>query len=141
MVNGAVMFADGQRVRIGESGRNVRVVSASPPWSARLEWDGVEFDVELFQRDATVVRAVDRSFDDATPLSPTSSGTDTPRREPAPATEPAGARPPAAEPANEPEPEPEPDPQGEPEPTEPESPPDSPSPPDPQPQPSDPESL
>jgi hypothetical protein len=142
MVNGAVMFSDGQRVKIGESGRNVKVVSISAPWSARLEWQGVEFDVELFQRDSAVVRTSHASSEPSV-LTPA------PERRPAPAppSAPPAASPPSASPAApppaepasdpEPEPEPEPEPDPEPEPTEPASP----SNPEPTPEPSDPEST
>ena len=34
----------------GEGKRGIRVVSTSAPWSARVEWKEVEFDVELFKR-------------------------------------------------------------------------------------------
>ena len=97
MVNGSVLFADGQRVRMGESGRGVKVVSLSVPWSAKVEWEGIEFDVELFQRDSTIRPA---SHSDITPLTPAPI-----RDEPKPeSVSPPVPAAPGAEPAGEPEP-------------------------------------
>ena len=103
MVNGSVLFADGQRVKTGESGRGVKVVSLSVPWSAKLEWDGVEFDVELFQRDSTIRPA---SHSEITPLTPAPSAAE-PKPVPVPSPVPAA---PGAEPASDPEPLPPSDP-------------------------------
>lgn len=150
MINGAVWFSDGQRLATGESGRGVEVVSIDPPWGAKVRWQGAEFDVSLFARDAVVNRSNDRSNGggsqpsatgslDITPssLAPLSPPTAlTPQPEPAqvapllPTAPPAG-EPPPAEPTpqppptqSEPVPAPEPTPQepDDPEPTnEPES--------------------
>lgn len=57
MINGAVWFADGQRIEPGKDGRGVTVVSLNAPWSARILWQGVEFDVGLFERDSVVYRS------------------------------------------------------------------------------------
>lgn len=138
MVNGAVLFSDGQRIKVGESGRNVKVISVAPPWSATLQWEGVEFVVELFQRDSAIVRPASHSSDDAVPLTPPPPSTP-----PASPAEPA-SRPPAAppEPAPQPEPEPEPEPDPEPEPEpEPQGEPEPPASPDPQPEPPAPETT
>ena len=131
MVNGAVLFADGQRVKVGESGRGVKVVGVTPPWSARLEYQGVEFDVELFQRDSSVVRPASHSLTEPTQLTPSTDPVAPPAK-----TEPAGEAKPATtppasgpSPTPEPQPEPEPEPQGEPEPSAaPSAPPESPDP-------------
>lgn len=149
MVNGAVLFSDGQRVKLGESGRGVKVVSMSAPWSARIEWEGVEFDVDLFQRDSTVLRT-SHSTTEPTPLTPP------PAPKPEADSKPASAppEPPASsggEPQPQPEPQPDPQPEPEPEPQPdpnspdpnapaPDAPPSPPSNPEPTPEPSAPES-
>jgi hypothetical protein len=138
MVNGAVLFSDGQRIKVGESGRNVKVVSVAPPWSATLQWEGVEFVVELFQRDSAIVRPASHASDDVVPLTPPPPST--PPASPAePASRPPTA-PPEPAPQPEPEPEPEPDPEPEPEP-EPQGEPEPPASPDPQPEPPAPETT
>lgn len=51
MVNGKVWFSDGQRLGAGEAGAgSLKVVSLDAPWSAKVQWQGGEFDVEFFQR-------------------------------------------------------------------------------------------
>jgi len=51
VVNGAVVFKGGDVVRLGDERDGVRVVDVDgSPWSVRLEWRGVEFDVPLFER-------------------------------------------------------------------------------------------
>ena len=151
MVNGAVLFSDGQRVKLGESGRGVKIVSMSPPWSARIEWEGVEFDVDLFQRDSTVLRTSHSSSEPtlltpgpaATPAeSGASAGTQPkPPTPPAPAgSEPSPQPEPQPEPQQEPEPEPHPEPQPEPDAPAPDAPPGPPTNPEPTPEPSAPES-
>jgi len=51
MLGGSVWFEDGRVLAEGgRAERGLRVVSTSPPWTARLEWNGVEFDVTLFER-------------------------------------------------------------------------------------------
>lgn len=72
-VNGAAWFADGQRLSTAEpKGKSLRLVKADPPWSVRVEWEGAEFDVELFKRTTLSTLAETRSV----PLSsiPTRSG-------------------------------------------------------------------
>jgi len=147
MVNGAVLFSDGQRIKVGESGRNVKVVSVAPPWSATLQWEGVEFVVELFQRDSAVVRPASHSPDDAVPLTPApppSPPKPPESPEPGPSQPPTGA-PPAPtqpEPQTDPQPEPDPDPEPDPEPEpEPQGQPAPPASPDPQPEPPAPETT
>ena len=67
LVNNQVWFNAGQRVRLGESGRGVKIVSMNAPWSARIEWQGVEFDVDLFQRDSVVTPPYSDRLDAARP--------------------------------------------------------------------------
>jgi hypothetical protein len=55
MMNDTVWFEDGNRLRAGESNGTVRLVRMDPPWGARVEWRGVEFDVGLFERDKVVM--------------------------------------------------------------------------------------
>ena len=51
MINGAVWFADGRRLEVGgEADASLRVLSQNGPWSAKVVWQGVEFDVPLFER-------------------------------------------------------------------------------------------
>lgn len=51
MVNGQVWFSDGQRLGPGDSGTgSLKVLALDAPWSAKVEWQGGEFDVEFFQR-------------------------------------------------------------------------------------------
>jgi hypothetical protein len=50
-VNGTAWFSDGQKVSAKEpDGTSVRFVSARPPWSVRVRWQGGEFDVKLFEK-------------------------------------------------------------------------------------------
>lgn len=57
MINGAAWFSNGKRVAIGEEADGVRVLSLNAPWSVHVLWEGVEFDVGLFERDAVVYRS------------------------------------------------------------------------------------
>lgn len=51
MINGSVWFADGRRLAVGGEGDStLSVLSQNGPWSARVLWQGVEFDVPLFER-------------------------------------------------------------------------------------------
>lgn len=51
MVDQAVWFADGKRLKPGESaGESLSVVAIDAPWSAKLRWMGGEFTVPLFDR-------------------------------------------------------------------------------------------
>lgn len=144
MVNNQVWFNDGQRVPLGQSGRGVKVVSMNAPWSARIEWQGVEFEVDLFQRDQVVARPVrdsagslltpPESTGEHAPVPPIPVRPDAPREVPGtPATNPS--TPPPPQPAPEPEPSPEPEPAPEPGSDEPGAPPSEPEP-DPVPEPS-----
>lgn len=58
VVNGSVWFSDGKKVAVGEStgtgSSMVTVLAAETPWAIRLKWDGVEFDVPLFERDGVI---------------------------------------------------------------------------------------
>ena len=58
VVNGSVWFSDGKKVAVGESTGSgssmVTVIAADTPWAIRLKWDGVEFDVPLFERDGVI---------------------------------------------------------------------------------------
>lgn len=51
MVDDKVWFDDGRILTSGHAPDDgLKVVRVSPPWLARLEWKGVEFDVTLFTR-------------------------------------------------------------------------------------------
>ncbi len=51
MINGTVWFDDGKRLTIGaDPVGSLKVIDINAPWSARLEWEGVEFEVPLFER-------------------------------------------------------------------------------------------
>lgn len=54
LINDTVWFEGGQRLAPGESGGGVRVIAVDAPWSARVHWEGVEFDVALFPHDEVV---------------------------------------------------------------------------------------
>jgi hypothetical protein len=58
VVNGSVWFSDGKKVLVGEStgtgSSMVTVIAAETPWAIRLKWEGVEFDVPLFERDGVI---------------------------------------------------------------------------------------
>lgn len=117
MIFDEVWFADGTRLKVGEPARgDVRVVAINPPWDATLEWRGVEFKVELFQKNVVVFRESGSSPVNDTPSEPTPSPSE-------PANGPSPTDPPAEPPPAEPPP-------AEPSPTEPQTPPaDPPAPP------------
>lgn len=55
MMFDSVWFSNEMRLQVGESGSGVRVISMDAPWSARLEWRDVEFDVPFMERDQVVL--------------------------------------------------------------------------------------
>jgi len=56
-VNGVVWFADGRRLKIGDtSDAQLAVVRVDGPWIVVVRWEGVEFDVPLFPHGAVVVK-------------------------------------------------------------------------------------
>jgi hypothetical protein len=61
VVNGTVWFADGKRVAVGEThgsgSSSVQVVAADTPFGIKLRWEGVEFEVPLFERDGVIYPA------------------------------------------------------------------------------------
>lgn len=92
MVNDTVWFDDGRRLDLGEDdAAGLVVMSINPPWSARLRWNGVEFEVPLFDR--------------TTPRFLTPDAAPEPAPETTPATGPAdaGIDIPPAQPLNEPD--------------------------------------
>lgn len=53
--HGAAWFAGDKRLREGdESDPKFKLKKISPPWSATVEWEGVEFTVNLFDRDRLI---------------------------------------------------------------------------------------
>jgi hypothetical protein len=74
MYGGSVWFENGTWVKPGEtSAAGVKVVRLDAPWSARLEWKGVEFDVPLFERD-TIVSKPAGATPPPTPATPDGAG-------------------------------------------------------------------
>jgi len=61
MLSDAVWFSSGKRLKVGEKDGDVKVVALMPPWSSRLEWKGVEFDVNFFERSKLTKPATDAS--------------------------------------------------------------------------------
>jgi hypothetical protein len=51
VINGTVWFGNDRRIAVGDEEDGIKVVSVSDsPWSVKLEWRGVEFDVQVFER-------------------------------------------------------------------------------------------
>lgn len=51
MINNKVWFSDGLRLGPDDDAKDgIKVVSLNAPWSAKVRWQGAEFDVEFFQR-------------------------------------------------------------------------------------------
>ncbi len=58
IVDDVVWFAPDRKLRVGDdSDDSLRVISIDSPWSAEVEWKGVEFTVEFFERDTRLVDA------------------------------------------------------------------------------------
>lgn len=124
MINNAVWFADGSRIEAGTKGeRGLRVLRINPPWSATIEWQGGEFNVDLFKRtDLTALREntakpgvpfFSPAPANASPLTPPSSSSISPGTPPPGNIPPGPGADPAphpAEPAQEHKPDPKPDP-------------------------------
>jgi hypothetical protein len=80
-----VWFDDGKIIAAGgEKDGDVRVVSLDAPWSAKIEWKGVEFSVPFFAHDTVVFPPAEAPKPPAPPA------------EPAPSAEPAATPPPSA---------------------------------------------
>lgn len=99
-IGNTAWFADGQRISAAKpDGSSLRFISANPPWSIRVEWEGGEFDVELFKRPNMKELADSaKAALNASRVSPAPSSTGAnalaPRpapAEPSPAAEPSGA--------------------------------------------------
>jgi len=120
IVNDVVWFADGKKLATGEGDeKSVKVVKLNPPWSATVAYQGVEFDVSLFDRDKLIYptpgdsKHVDAKPVDAKPAdtkpadpkpaesTPTDSKTPGPKPEDPPTVDrPKGDATPPAPPAN-----------------------------------------
>ncbi len=50
MLSDVVWFSNGRKLKVGEKHDDLEVVELAPPWSSRLKWKGVEFDVGFFER-------------------------------------------------------------------------------------------
>lgn len=59
VVNGQVWFSDGKKLSVGDEAEGgVRVVSIEDaPYAVRVEWQNVEFEVPLFERNTLIVPA------------------------------------------------------------------------------------
>jgi hypothetical protein len=126
--NGAAYFADGRRLLPGDPAeRSLRVKALSPPWSAVLEWEGVEFTVSLFDHDRVVFaekKSGPAAAESAAPAAEPKPGL-TPDLKPGPDSKPETAKAPTPAPTSEPPPGNSPPPGGDPPPP---SPPSSPEP-------------
>lgn len=61
VVNDRVVFADKRTLVVGENeSEDLRVLDSSAPWSIRVLWKGVEFDVPLLGRDRIVIPQSER---------------------------------------------------------------------------------
>jgi len=48
-----VWFANGKKIRVGESSDDLEVIANdAAPWTVKVRWKDVEFDVEIFKRTA-----------------------------------------------------------------------------------------
>lgn len=57
MVNNTAWFADGKKLAEGQGDSELKLVEARPPWGALVEWKGVQFTINLFERDSVVFPA------------------------------------------------------------------------------------
>ncbi|MEO1007993.1 MAG: hypothetical protein AAFX79_05470 [Planctomycetota bacterium] len=56
VVNGSVWFDDDRQLVVGgEADGDLRVLASAAPWSLRVVWKDVEFDIPLLSRDAVVL--------------------------------------------------------------------------------------
>lgn len=99
MLSDIVWFSNGRKLKVGEKHDDLEVVALSPPWSSRLKWKGVEFDVGFFERS--------RLTKDAPPVKvePPAAGEAEPTDAAAEPPATSGQQPASAEPAREPRPE------------------------------------
>jgi hypothetical protein len=66
VVNGQVLFDDKRTLAVGDTGGDdLRVLDSSAPWSIRVLWKGVEFDVPLLGRDRIVIPEGERGSSSA----------------------------------------------------------------------------
>lgn len=83
MVNDVVWFADGTRIKVGESAGDTKVIKLNAPWDATLLWKGAEFNVKFFEKDG-VVLAKGKSTDNALATPPSPDPNAAPEKPPAP---------------------------------------------------------
>lgn len=115
MINGVAWFDDGKKLAPGAEVKDkLRVKELLSPWGAKLEWDGVEFTVSLFDRDKVIYKqpesAKDPSHEPAKETPPTDvKAGDKPDVKPPDAGKPDQPKPDAPKPAgpkpDEPKPE------------------------------------
>lgn len=99
MLSDVVWFSNGRKLKVGEKHDDLEVVALSPPWTSRLKWKGVEFDVGFFERSRLTKSATEAAAGKSE--TPKDAATETPPAK----TE----SPPEATPANAPPREPRPD--------------------------------
>ncbi len=74
MINDAVWFSDGTRIKIGEKSGDSKLLSINPPWTAKIEYKGAAFDVPFFEKDAVVLnKTAKASATSLAPVAPSSS--------------------------------------------------------------------
>jgi len=56
MINDSVWFANGTQVAKGQESDGIKVIDVDAPWNAQIVWRGVEFTVNLFERDGVIFR-------------------------------------------------------------------------------------
>ncbi|MBL8763660.1 MAG: hypothetical protein JNM07_05275 [Phycisphaerae bacterium] len=54
--NEFVWFADGTRSKVGDEAAPVKVLRIESPWTIAVLWKGVEFKVDIFDRDKVVIK-------------------------------------------------------------------------------------
>ncbi|MBX3357757.1 MAG: hypothetical protein KF745_04945 [Phycisphaeraceae bacterium] len=127
MINDTAWFANGDRLRAGDARSetvDLKVIEITPPWTARVEWEGVEFTVSLFERspliaDASAPAPLEAEPPPKRPAPPRPSGSPPDPQPPAPGEpppEPAPDPDPLPDPPHDPPPQPEPQPDPQPEP-------------------------
>ncbi|UYV11565.1 MAG: hypothetical protein NCW75_09650 [Phycisphaera sp.] len=66
VVNGSVLFDDKRMLSVGDGEDDgLQVLEASAPWSIKVLWKGIEFDVPLMDRDRIVIPRDERDSSSA----------------------------------------------------------------------------
>lgn len=105
MLSDVVWFSNGRKLKVGEKHDDLEVVALAPPWSSRLKWKGVEFDVGFFERSRLTKEPKESPATDApneASATASSAAAENPAADP---SEDKEAAPPPSEPTREPRPE------------------------------------